>query len=209
MSVIDKLATSMGRRDEVPNLELAQQIAEKKEKKLARELVENLGNKNKDIQSDCIKVLYEIGGREPSLISEYADTFVSLLGSKNNRLVWGAMTAIDSIALEEPRKIHSELQEIVRAAEKGSVITRDHAVSILIKLASTGAYAEEAFRLLLNQLKTCPTNQLPMYAEQSLPIINDKNRAAFIKTLNMRLREVSPASKQKRIERVLRKLGRD
>jgi len=209
MAVIDKLATSLGRRDEAPNVELAQQIAKERDRNRVKELVENLGNRNKGIQGDCIKVLYEIGGREPALVSPYADTFVALLRGKNNRLVWGAMTALDSIAREEPRKIHAVLPEIVRAAEKGSVIARDHAVSILIKLASIGAYSEEAFGLLVNQLETCPTNQLPMYAEQALPVIDSRNRAAFIKTLTKRLPAVSPASKKKRVERVLRKLARD
>jgi len=48
-----------------------------------------------------------------------------------------------------------------------------------------------------------------MYAEQALPVIDSRNRAAFIKTLTKRLPTVSPASKKKRVERVLRKLARD
>lgn len=63
MSIIDQLASSLGRRDEVPNQELAEKIAAAKDKKAVKDLVDNLANKNKDIQSDCIKVLYEIGER--------------------------------------------------------------------------------------------------------------------------------------------------
>jgi len=61
MSILNKLASAFGRRDETPNIDLAKQIAAKKNTSAIAELVDNLSNKNKDIQNDCIKVLYEIG----------------------------------------------------------------------------------------------------------------------------------------------------
>ena len=85
MTVIDKLATSLNRRDEVPNQELAKQIASSNDKKAVKELVENLNNKNKGIQSDCIKVIYEIGMLKPNLIAGFANDFLKLLDNKNNR----------------------------------------------------------------------------------------------------------------------------
>ena len=42
MSVIDKLAYSLGRRDEVPNQELARDLAAKRDKAGIREIAENL-----------------------------------------------------------------------------------------------------------------------------------------------------------------------
>ena len=126
MSIINKLASSLGRRDEVPNQELARKIADKNDKGAIRELVDNLSNKNKDIQSDCIKVLYEIGEAKPKLISEHIESFIALLDSKSNRLQWGAMTALNSIVLEKPDDIYSSLHKIIDIANKGSVITKDH-----------------------------------------------------------------------------------
>lgn len=79
-------------------------------------------------------------------------------------MVWGAMAALDAIALEKPQVLYKKIKQIEAAALKGSVITRDHAVGIFIKLCSIGSYAEEMFNLLLLQLNTCPVNQLPMYA---------------------------------------------
>ena len=98
MSVLQKLASALDRSDEVPNQLLAKEIASSGDKVAVQELVDNLANKNKDIQSDCIKVLYEIGDIKPDLIAGYVDTFVKLLGSRNNRLVWGAMTALGAVA---------------------------------------------------------------------------------------------------------------
>src|SRR5262245_35715485 len=102
MRVIDKLAISLNRRDEVPNQELAQKIVAIGDQSAVKELIDNLASKNKGIQHDCIKVLYEIGERKPDLIATYHKEFGSLLESKDNRLVWGAMTALHMIALNEP-----------------------------------------------------------------------------------------------------------
>jgi hypothetical protein len=44
VSALDRIAHLQNRRDKVPNQELA------------REIVENLGNKDKNIQADCVKV---------------------------------------------------------------------------------------------------------------------------------------------------------
>ena len=107
MSVPSKISvlasSSLGRRDEVPNQELARDLATKKDKAGIREIAENLWNKDKNIQADCIKVLYEIGYLEPKLIADYAEDFVKLLKSKNNRLVWGGMTALAEVAKVESR----------------------------------------------------------------------------------------------------------
>ena len=88
MTVVESLATSLGRRDEIPNQQLAQEIVDAHDGKAIDELIENLSNKNKSIQSDCIKVLYEVGERNPKLIAGNHNDFAKLLTSKNNRLAW-------------------------------------------------------------------------------------------------------------------------
>jgi len=207
MSVINKLASSLNRRDEVPNQELAKLIASKGDKKAVKELIDNLNNKSKDIQNDCIKVLYEIGEIKPALIASYAKEFIALLDHKNNRLQWGAMTAINTITLENPKLINGALTKIISTAERGSVITRDYAVNILIKLCSLKQYSKNAFSLLNEQILASPVNQLPMYAERAMPIINDNNKKLFVKTLSSRLVDIDKESKRKRIQRVIKKFS--
>jgi len=206
MSVIGKLATSLQRKDEGPNLDLAKNIADQKDRDAVQELVDNLRNRDKNIQSDCIKVLYDIGTLNPSLIAAHVDAFAALLDHGNNRLVWGAMTALDAITLENPDAIYAMLALIVDRAEKGSVITRDHAVNILIKLCTVNQYVDHAFDLLIQQLKSCPTNQLPMYAEHAVAVVTDANKAIFIETLLLRLHEIDKDSKRKRVEKIMKKL---
>lgn len=206
MSVLLKLASALHRRDEVPNQELAKLIAEKKDLKAITELVNHLHHKDKNIANDCIKVLYEIGTLNPDLIADHANAFVELLTNKNNRLVWGAMTALNTITAQNPDVIYHALPQIMEVAEKGSVITKDQAVSILIKLMAIKQYAEHSFVLLTDQLKHCPTNQLPMYAEQALPVIPKENKKQFAAILTARLDEIDKETKQKRVEKVIRKL---
>lgn len=206
MIVIDNLATSLNRRDEVPNQELAKQIADKNDKHAVKELFENLHHRSKDIQSDCIKVICEIGILKPKLVADFANQLVALLDNKNNRLKWGAMTALNTITNENPKQIYSALAKIIEVADKGSVITNDHCVGILNKLCAITEYADDAFPLLNERLMISPTNQLPMYAENALPIINKKNKTAFTNTLIERLSEIEKESKRKRVEKVLKKL---
>ena len=140
MSVLSGLASSLGRRDEVPNQELAVRIVAENDQKSVLELVENLSNKNKSIQNDCIKVLYEIGEKKPDLIAGYHQEFITLLSSKNNRLQWGAMTALKTITKGNPDVVFQSLPKLVEVAEQGTVITKDNLMAILIQLCSLEKY---------------------------------------------------------------------
>ncbi len=73
MGVLDKLASALGRRDEAPNEELARAIAASADPGAVAELVSGLSNKDKAIQSDCIKVLYEIGEKNAAVLTERLD----------------------------------------------------------------------------------------------------------------------------------------
>lgn len=206
MSIINELASALNRRDEVPNQELAAKIASSKNKEAVKELIENLWVKSKDIQNDCIKVLYEVGALDPSLIAPYAATFLGLLKHKNNRLQWGGMAALDSMVSEKPDFIYQSVPAILDAVYKGSVITMDGAVNIFIKLCSIPKYAENAFDILLEVIQKAPTNQLPMYAERAMPIVTAANKTRFLEVLSGRLNEIEKESKRKRVEKVISKV---
>ncbi len=206
ISVLDRLASALNRRDEVPNQELAREIVRANDEEAVSVLMENLANKNRNIQSDCIKVLYEIGAVNAELIAPYYREFGKLLGSNQNRLVWGAMIALDAIATVEPKGIYALLPKIMEVADRGSVITRDHAVGILIKLGALKQYADKCVPLLIQQLMSCPPNQFAMYAERSLPLANNVNRAALERVLTKRLEALEKESQRSRVTKVLKRL---
>ena len=181
MKAIDLIATSLNRRDNKPNQDLAVEIIQSKRNDWVKELIDNLQHKDKNIQSDCIKVLYEIGERGAAeMIAPYCKDFGKILSSKNNRLIWGAMTALDMITLVNPKGVNDLLPMIIQSIDKGSVITIDHGVGILAKLSGIAEYSDTAFPLLVEQLRKCPPKQLPMYSEKSLIAINSENQKQII-----------------------------
>ena len=204
MTIINQLASSLGRRDEVPNQELAMKIVKKKDIAAIKELIENLDIKK--LQNDCIKVLYEIGEIDQALIAPYYKSFVDLLKSKNNRMQWGAMSALQVIVSAKPHEIYNSLSAIAEAAAKGTVITKDNFVKLLVKLAAVNKYTDDCVQLLLEQISTAPVNQFPSYAEFTLPLVTKENKEAFIRIVSGRAKDTDQESKLKRIKKVLRKV---
>jgi len=204
MSILKRLASSLDRRDEVPNQQLAHELAARKDKAGIHEIAENLWNKNKNIQADCIKVLYEVGYIEPKLIAGYAEDFVKLLRSKNNRLVWGGMTALAEVAKASPEAVFKHLDEIKKAKETGSVITVDNAISALTWTASANEeYNKAIFPYLLEHLSGCRPKEAPQHAERILPAVHVGNRAEFIKVLEKRMEDLS-GSGLSRVKKVIK-----
>ncbi len=84
MYVLQLLSSAIGRKDKEQNKKLATEIANHENIEAIQELVTNLNNEDKNIQSDCIDTLYETGYRKPELITNYCNDFLNLLESKNN-----------------------------------------------------------------------------------------------------------------------------
>lgn len=207
MKAIDLIATSLNRRDDNPNQDLAVEIIKSKRNDWVKELVDNLKHKDKNIQSDCIKVLYEIGERgSADMIAPYCKDFGEILKSKNNRLIWGAMIALDTITLINPKGVYDLLPLIISAIDKGSVITIDHGVGILSQLSSIKDYTNTAYPLLIEQLKKCPSKQLPMYVEKSVIAINSTNQKQFVDLIQSRLSEMDRDSQRLRLNKVITRL---
>lgn len=207
MDIASKLSSSLGERGAAANIALAKEICKTGDETALTVLVHLVETGKTKIQSDCIKVLYEIGAVRPELIAAHAPVFLRLLASNNNRLQWGAMTALDSITPLKPDIIAKNLTAIAAVADKGSVITRDHAVGVLVKLAQIGRNYGKCMPLIFVQLKKCPDNQLPMYAEMAAAAIADKDKAAFITLLKARHRKLKKASQQRRIEKLLKQIS--
>jgi hypothetical protein len=203
MSALDRIIHLQNRRDEVPNQELARELAERKDREGIREIAENLWNKDKNIQADCVKVLYEIGYIDPSLIAGFAEDFLKLLRSRNNRLVWGGMIALSTVAELRADLIQTHLEEILKAMDAGSVITVDNAVKALALAASKDANREFIFPHLLEHLRTCRPKDVAQHSEKSLPAVDASNKDEFIAVLEKRMEDLSGAQVN-RVKKVIR-----
>jgi hypothetical protein len=206
MSVLNKIACMQNRKDELPNQELAQELVAGNNRAGIKEIADNLYNENKDIQSDCIKVLYEAGYLKPEIIAEYAGDFLTLLASRNNRLVWGAMLALADIAGLQAELIYENLEKVYRAMKEGSVITVDNGVKVLACVAAhKEEYNKNIFPFLLENLRKCRPKELAQHAESIFVAVNPLNQEEFLQALRAREDLLSKAQLT-RVKKLYKKL---
>jgi len=204
--MIEKLAYSLGRNDEEPNIELANMLAKTKNKKGIKEIADGLNSPTEQIANDCIKVLYEIAEIMPELVSDYAGVFIQLLKSKNNRLVWGSMTALSKIVSLNHNEIFKSLDIIVKAYEKGSVITVDNSISVFAGLVKADKkYGKTVFPIIIRHLEECRPKEVGQHAERAFVCVSKGNAEVFKETLLKRRGALTDAQK-KRVDKILKNL---
>ena len=204
MTVINQLSSSLGQKGNDANIALAKGIAKTVDNNAIQELVKNLKNKDKKIQADCIKTLYETAYIKPDLIANYYVEFLELLSSKNNRLVWGGMIALAIISDLKSKELFESIELISNTVNNGSVITVDAGVEIYTKLNKYSEFQDKVENLLTDQLWKCPVKQLPKYMEKSTISINEKNKEIYQKIINERKTECEKESQIKRLDKVLK-----
>ncbi len=208
MSIIDILASSLGRKDEEPNIEIAVLLCNNKNALDIECIISGYNGNNINIANDCIKVLYEIGERKPELIACYVDSFIKQLSSKNNRIVWGSMTALRTIAHLEPLKIFDNLEKILDAYVKGSVITIDNSITVLsVVCSSDKKYEKVIWPILINHLKVCRSKEIPQHASRMIVCLNKANTIEFIDILEARKDEYSD-TQYKRIKQIIKHVNK-
>jgi hypothetical protein len=207
VSVLGRLATALGRNDERPNVELAEEIAAKGDRAAVTELVGALTAGTTAVQNDALKALYETAYRNPALVAPHIAAFTGLLSSRNNRNVWGALQAIETLTPGQPGPVLAALPAILAAADKGSVIAKDKAVGILCALAAAG-HGPKAVPVALQRLDTAAPNQFPMYAEQIAAVVDAPAQKRLAALIEKRLPEMASTAKAARLEKLLRKLAK-
>lgn len=207
MSVLGQIAHFRGRRDEVPNVELAVKLAGERDRAGIRELATHLQDPDPRVAADCLKVLCELAEREPLLAAPYAQDFLALLASRNNRMVWGAMTALSTIARVRPGELYSQRARILAAMEHGSVITMDRGIRTLARLAEADPrYRRTLLPVLFRHLQACRPKDVPQHAESIAPAVGPTGRNRFVAILERRANGM-PEARQRRILKVIRGVG--
>lgn len=204
MSVLGKLSHALDRRGEVPNQELARELVETENAAGIRETAKNLWHTDRKMQYDCIKVMYEVGYLSPELIIPYTDDFLKLLSSRHNRMVWGAMTALTTIAAIAAETLFPYVEDIQETMKRGSVITVDAGVMVLAAIASQKSdYNRAIFPFLLDHLRSCRPKDVPQHSEKALVVVNAENKKEYIDVLNHRLQHLE-GTRSKRVQKVIR-----
>ncbi len=208
MSVLGKIAFFQNRRDEMPNQLLAKELAGKEDAEGIREIADNLHNTDKNISSDCLKVLYEIGYLKPELIAPYVDNFLSLLTHKDNRKVWGAMIALGTISPIAHKSIGDQIDTVIDVVNKGSVITVVWGVRVLADtVAKEPSLENRILPELLHILQVCVPRDVPTHLESMIPMLNAAHRAKILAVVDSRRLSMS-AAHLTRLKKVLKSIER-
>jgi hypothetical protein len=204
MSVLNKIAFFQNRRDEIPNQETARELARTHNQTDIREIADNLWNKEPNIASDCLKVLYELGYLAPELVADYVDDFLKLLKHRNNRMVWGGMIALSTIASLRADTIFPHVDEIQKTMAAGSVITNDAGMKTLCAVAAQKTdYRRTLLPYLFERLANARPVDAPRYAEFIVVAVSPKEKAKFVSILGKWI-ESAPAARQARLKKVLK-----
>lgn len=205
MSLADHLACAFERKDEAPNVQLAQSLA--KQKDISADILELFGIVNhgaKAQQHDAIKVLYELAALRPEAFGDKTAFAIHLLDTKDNRVLWGTITLLSEIVYIDADGIFRNLGEITKAAKNGSVIAKDRAFEILIQLASSADYFDEIAPHIKAALQSAAPNQLPTYAEKAVSAYSGRNPEQVIKILQKRICDLPTDAKRKRLEKAIK-----
>jgi hypothetical protein len=206
-SVLGRIAFFQDRRDEVPNQELARDLVRTRDLRGIDEIARNLSHGNANVRADCLKVLYEVGFLAPDLVAAQVQRILALLREKNNRLVWGAMIALSTIAELKSAEVGRHADEIMAVMRNGSVITVDNGVKTLAGVASREPrLRKKLISFLFDHLESCRPKDVPQHSEKTLPAVDQKDSARFIAILTARLPELSP-SQARRVRKVIASAG--
>lgn len=144
------------------------------------------------------------------MIAPYVADFLKLLKSKNNRLVWGGMTALATIAAIKAEVIYENIDQIYAMMQVGSVITIDNGIKALALVAAkNNEYNKRIFPFLLDHLKTCRPREIPQHAEKAMAAVNCSNKDQFLTVLHERENDLTAPQivRLKRIYKAVAKLG--
>jgi len=207
MSIINKLSSRIGKREEGPNIGVAKLCVENPS--YLDEIRDNLHSKDKKLQGDCAEVFTEVAKIKPELTAKYIDDLLSMPDTKNNRALWESLVSISLVAHLKVDRIYPHREKLLHLAKTGSVIVVDGAVSTLGKVAAqSDEYSKEIFPELLQILKGVIPRDIPRIAEYIMPAVR---RNSFFKdqmriVLEKRLPECMNKSAINRVRKLLKSL---
>lgn len=206
MNWIDKIAFYRGIRNETPNKELAEELAATENREGIREISTYIYDKSKSVSSDCLSVLYTIGYTKPELIADYLDDFLSLLGSKNNRMVWGSMIALATIARLKADSLFEKLDLLLHTMKTGTLITEVWGIKALVNISlDNKKYKSRILPVLFEYLEECRPIDFAARMETVSPLIKSPEEYEIIDRIaEMKSAELSD-SQIKKLRTVLSK----
>ena len=199
MSWINRIAFYRNIRNEIPNQELAREFARSNNSLGIHEIAGYLFDKNPSVASDCIKVIYETGYIKPELIQEYTDIFLQLLESKNNRMVWGGMIALSTVAYLRAEQIFNKIDLVLETIKKGTLITEVSGIKTIAIISTvSNTYKEKLLPALFDYLEKCRPIDFASRVETTIPVISSSEEKEILNSvIKLKSNELSCAQIRK------------
>jgi hypothetical protein len=195
--VLGRLAVSMSRSDEMPNLELAAEIVENGDDDAVGILVSVFERHDDAHAPDAARVLFEVGGRAPELLQMHAERLISLCDASQKEMLPYTMYALAPVAhlhaeaLWEMRDLFwSALADLTQPAD----MAQAGAVRLLSALCAAGPdFARTLAGGLVDLLGKCMPKDVAFFAESVLPALGTAHSHRAKPVLDRRMKELTPA----------------
>ncbi|HEY1099089.1 MAG TPA: hypothetical protein VGF99_09170, partial [Myxococcota bacterium] len=195
--LLGRLAVSVGRYDEMPNLELAADIVFADDADAVSCLITVIERHDDLHASDASRVIAEVGTRAPELLLAHADRLVEMIDAGNNEMRPFTMLALSPVASKYAEQLWPS-RDLFWAALADLTTPADLAASGAVKLlaamcAASPDYARTLAGGLVDLLGKCMPKDVAFFAESVLPALGSAHSHRAKPVLDRRLKELTPA----------------
>jgi hypothetical protein len=195
--LLARLAISMGRSDEMPNLELAADIVFADDTDAVAHLITVIERHDDLHAPDAARVIAEVGTRAPELVLGHAERLVALIDTDRREMLPFTMMALSPVASKHAEALWpsrdlfwQSLADLTQPAD----LSQAGAVRLLASLCAAGPdYARTLAGGLVDLLGKCMPRDVAFFAESVLPALGAAHSHRAKPVLDRRLKELTPA----------------
>lgn len=195
--IVDRLAVSMHRYDEIPNLELAANIVFHLDREAVSILIGVLERRDDVYGPDAARVIAEVASRDAELVEPYLERMVALVSDDNWEMLPFVMCGLapmgDQVA-EDLWDYRELFWEVLHNGNCEAELAQAAAVKLLSAMCAAGPdYARTLAGGLVDLLGKCMPCNVAMYAEAVLPALGTAHSHRAKPVLDRRIKELMPA----------------
>ena len=195
--ILSRLAISVGRYDEMPNLELAADLVFADDTDAVSALVGVIERHDEHHAPDAARVIAEVGTRAPDLLLAHAERLVEMIDVSQRTMLPFTMLALSPVASRHAEQLWGSrdlfwqaLADLTQPAD----LAQAGAVKLLAALCAAGPdYARTLAGGLVDLLGKCMPKDVAFFAESVLPALGAAHSHRAKPVLDRRLKELTPA----------------
>ncbi len=195
--LLARLAISVGRFDEMPNLELAADIVFADDADAVSILIAVIERHDDLHAPDAARVVAEVGTRAPELVLGHAERLIEMIDPTRREMLPFTMLALSPVASKHAEALWPSrdlfwqaLADLTQPAE----LAQAGAVRLLASLCAAGPdYARTLAGGLVDLLGKCMPRDVAFFAESVLPALGAAHSHRAKPVLDRRLKELTPA----------------